>query len=69
MKKHRYKVRCYQATAWGVFTQADHYEDHYFASSESLDQVAKRLARDGFRVSDTNKWIMPGAILTVERED
>lgn len=63
----RYKARVYIASAIGFFTQADHYEDHYFDSNETLEQISKRLARDGFAV-DSKKWIMPGAILTVERE-
>lgn len=63
---NRYKVRVYTASALGFFTQADHYEDHFFDSGESLEQIVKRLGRDGFAVNGGRKWIMPAAILTVE---
>lgn len=62
----KYKVRVYAASAWGFLTQADHFEDHYFESFETLQQIAKRLSRDGFQVGD--KWFLPAAILTVEIE-
>lgn len=64
---NRFKVRVYVATAFSLLTQADHYEDHYFNSNETLEQILKRLARDGFKWG-SSKWIMPGSILTVEQE-
>lgn len=63
--KH-YRIRVYLATAWSILTQSDHFQDHYIDSSESLEAIAKRLAHDGFRVGQQDKWIMPGAILTIE---
>lgn len=62
----RFKVRVYVATAFSLFTQADHFEDYYFDAKEPLVQFAQSLARTGFAVDDNRKWIMPGAILTVE---
>lgn len=64
----RYKVRVYESTAWSMFTQGDHFMDYHFDSRESLEQIAKRLARDGFPVDDGRKWIMPGSIVFVEVE-
>ena len=61
----KYKVRVYEATAWSMFSQADHYSDYTLTSSETLKQIAQRLAQYGSAATD-QKWIMPGAILTVE---
>lgn len=64
---NRYKVRVYEVSVWGFFTQADHFNDYYIQSQESLMEIAKRLAREGSCI-DGLKWIMPASILTVEME-
>lgn len=64
---NKYNVKVYVGTMWSFFTQADHYEDYTFESSESLEVISKRLARDGFRTDNETKWIMPGAILEVRK--
>jgi hypothetical protein len=65
----KYVARVYVATEWSFFTKADHFLDYAFQSDESLEVLAKRLARDGMRVSQGTKWIMPGAILSVEIDE
>lgn len=65
----KYKVRVYEATAWGAFTQADHYQDYFFESDETLERFANRIGREGFAVKGGQKWIMPASILTVEYDD
>lgn len=62
---NKYKVKVYVATAWSLFTQADHYEEYEFESNESLEVIARRLAREGFRTNNGKRWVMPGAILEV----
>lgn len=63
---NRFVVRAYVATHWSFFTQADHFEEHHFTSKESLYEFATRIAKVGFGVG--KKWIMPGAIISVEQE-
>ena len=65
----KYKVRAYEATNWSLFTQADHFEVFTFDSDLSLRDFAQMLAREGFPTSDGKRWIMPGAIISVERGD
>lgn len=65
---NKYKVRVYEATGWSLLTQADHFEDFTLTSTETLEQIAKRLAHSGFAAHD-RKWVMPGAIMTVEKID
>lgn len=62
----RYKVRVYEGTMWSFVTQADHFMDYSIDSAESLPEIARRLAHDGFSSGDGRKWIMPGAIIFVE---
>jgi len=49
-------------------TQADHYEDYKIDSAESLEDFTARLAAKGFFDEDSQRWIMPGAIVWVERK-
>lgn len=65
---NKFKVKVYLATDWSMFTQADHYEEYTFESKETLEVIAKRLARDGFRTDNGRKWIMPGAILEITQK-
>lgn len=66
----RYKVRVHRLTLAGFFTQADHYEDFEFESSEPIETFAARLASKGFAdPDDATRWIMPGAILSIEQLD
>jgi hypothetical protein len=51
----------------GFFTQADHYHDHELESSEPLEAFAAHLAAKGFLDARTGRWIMPGAIVWIER--
>jgi hypothetical protein len=62
----RYHVRVYEASAWSLFTQADHYEDFTIESNVDLPTFAKTLAREGFPVENGNRWIMPGAIIWIK---
>jgi hypothetical protein len=64
---NKYKVTVYRATLWSFATQADNFNEFILESGEPLDSFAARLAREGFRRNDT-EWIMPGAILAVERQ-
>lgn len=63
---NRYVVRYYVGTLWSFFTQADHFEECTFESADSLEEFAVDLAEFGFAESD-DKWIMPGAILSVRK--
>jgi hypothetical protein len=61
----RYKVRVHELGWRGFITQADHYEDFQMESEESLGELARRLAQEGFE-AESGKWIMPGAIMWIE---
>lgn len=63
--KRKFVVRCYCATAWSLFSQADHYEDYNFASTETLEEFAKRICKEGFSADDKT-WIAPGAIVSIK---
>lgn len=65
----RYKIRVYVASALGLLTQADHYEDYWLESTLSLKDFAAGLAQYGFSTNYGKKWIMPASILTVEVSD
>ena len=65
---NRYKVRVQNLGALGFVTQADHYRDYDVASSESLEDLAGRLAAKGFLDPKGDRWIMPGAIVWIEKE-
>jgi hypothetical protein len=65
---NRYTVRVQNPKALGFLTQADHYHDYQLESSESLEELARRLAASGFRASDSSRWVMPGAIIWIEQE-
>ena len=64
--KNTYLVRCYEATLWSFFSQADHFTDHKVTTAESPDHFVARLLREGLRI-DESTCIMPGAILRVEK--
>jgi hypothetical protein len=63
---NKFKVRVYQATNWSLLTQADHFEDFIFETNESLEKFSQELARTGFSIKNGKKWIMPGAIVSVD---
>ena len=61
-----YFMRAYKATTLSFFTQADHFSENLIQTHESLKQLVDRLSREGFQV-DENNWIMPGAIVSVQK--
>ncbi len=63
----RYKVRAQKLSAIGFLTQADHYKDYELNSPEPLEEFAANLALKGFFDPETERWIMPGAIVWIER--
>lgn len=63
----RYKVRVQKLGALGFLTQADHYEDYELESGETLAELAARLAAKGFPAPTGNRWVMPGAIIWIEK--
>jgi hypothetical protein len=65
---NRYVVRVQNPRALGFITQADHYADFDFESSESLEEIAGRLAAKGFQEEKGGRWIMPGAILWIKKQ-
>ncbi len=64
---NKYKVKVYVGTLWSFLTQADHYDEYDMVTSQSLEELSKRLARDGFQADHGKKWIMPGAILEIRK--
>ena len=64
-----YRVRVHQLGFIGFITKADHYDDFDLTSSEALPDFAKRLAQEGFKDPNTNRWIMPGAIMWIDPQD
>jgi hypothetical protein len=63
----RYKVRTQKLSAMGFLTQADHYKDYELDSPEPIEEFAANLALKGFFDRDAERWIMPGAIVWIER--
>jgi hypothetical protein len=61
-----YRVRVHKLGLIGIFTQSDH-DDYEVSSSESFEAFSRRLAHEGFLHEESGKWIMPGAIMWVER--
>jgi hypothetical protein len=59
-------MRAYKASTLSFFTQADHFSEHVIQTHESLKELVHRLSREGFQV-DENNWIMPGAIVSVQK--
>ena len=62
-----YRVRVQNPVALGFLTQADHYLDYDFESDESLEDFAARLAAKGFQDRRNGRWVMPGAIIWIEK--
>jgi hypothetical protein len=65
---NRYKVRVQNIGALGFITQADHYQDFELESSESLEVFAGHIAAKGFLAPKGDRWIMPGAIIWIEKK-
>ena len=65
---NQYTVRVQKLGALGFFTQADHYQDFEMESSEGLEALAIRLASKGFLHPKGGRWIMPGAIVSIEQK-
>lgn len=63
---NKYEVTVYEATHWSMFTQGDHFNVYTFETTESLTEISRRLAKDGFP-ANSNEWVMPGAILKVKK--
>jgi hypothetical protein len=62
-----YRVRVRTVGAIGFFTQADHYHDYNLEASESLGDFARHLADNGFQDSKSGRWIMPAAIVWIDK--
>ena len=66
---NRYRVRVQNPKALGFLTQSEHYQDFELDSSETLEDLAGRLAAKGFLAPESTRWIMPGAIIWVQQKD
>ena len=63
---NRYVVKFKVSTALSFFTQADHFGEFEIKTLESLEILAKRLAKEGFSLNATT-WVMPGAITEIKK--
>lgn len=64
-KKNKFTVRYSVDTSWSFLTQASHFEDLTIETTENIQELARRLAREGF-AADYRTWIMPGAISRIQ---
>lgn len=64
---NHYKVLVHSVWLKGIIQNAEHLEYFYIGTDEPLETVAERLATKGFFDEKSQRWFMPGAIVSVER--
>jgi hypothetical protein len=61
------KVLVHSVWLKGIMQDSLHYEYFYFGTDEPLESLAERLAAKGFFDEKSQRWFMPSAIVSIER--
>jgi hypothetical protein len=64
---NHYKVLVHSVWKKGIVQDSTHYEYFYFGADEPLESLAERLATKGFFDEKSQRWFLPGAIVSIER--
>jgi hypothetical protein len=64
---NHYKVLVHSVWKKGIVQDSTHFEYFFFGVDEPLESLAERLAAKGFFDEKSQRWFMPGAIISVER--